>query len=187
MIRCARCAPITQGSAQVGFTYDTAGRQSTLTLPNALTDASGAIKTNYAYEPYGTTTTTGELNANATQYNGRESDGTGLYYYRERYYHPGFGRFISEDRIGLMGGPNLYAYVSGDPVTYVDPDGNAKKRKKMGCLNCGALHGGLYGPYCPDCYTKSKDPNGGVPPIWEPPTLPITPSDPTDDSCKDNE
>jgi RHS repeat-associated protein len=37
------------------------------------------------------------------------------------------------------------------------------------CTNCGAIHGGTYGPYCPDCNTKSKGPNGGVPPNPNPP------------------
>lgn len=37
------------------------------------------------------------------------------------------------------------------------------------CTNCGAIHGGTFGPYCPDCNTKSKDPDGGVPPNPNPP------------------
>lgn len=37
------------------------------------------------------------------------------------------------------------------------------------CTNCGAIHAGTYRPYCPDCNTKSKDPNGGVPPNPNPP------------------
>ncbi|MCI0417646.1 MAG: RHS repeat-associated core domain-containing protein, partial [Acidobacteria bacterium] len=34
---------------------------------------------------------------NSAQFTGRENDGTGLYYYRARYYHPTLQRFISED------------------------------------------------------------------------------------------
>lgn len=89
----------------------------------ALIDASGAVKTSYAYEPYGNITAAGEANANLVQYTGRQNDGTGLYYYRARYYHPGFGRFVSEDPIGLAGGGNLYAYVGGNPISYNDPLG----------------------------------------------------------------
>ncbi|WP_050982884.1 RHS repeat-associated core domain-containing protein [Cupriavidus basilensis] len=89
----------------------------------ALTDGTGTVKTNYVYEPYGTATVTGEASGNALQYTGRENDGTGLYYYRARYSHPGFGRFIAEDPIGLVGGINLYAYVKGNPVSFVDPLG----------------------------------------------------------------
>ncbi len=48
----------------------------------------------------------------------------GLYYMRARYYDPEVGRFISEDPIGFAGGDvNLYAYVSGNPINYVDPLG----------------------------------------------------------------
>ncbi|RDU94533.1 RHS repeat-associated core domain-containing protein, partial [Trinickia dinghuensis] len=89
----------------------------------ALTDGIGAIKTSYAYEPYGNATTSGETNTNAIQYAGRENDGTGLYYYRARYYHPGFSRFVGQDPIGLAGGNNLYAYVGGNPIGIRDPRG----------------------------------------------------------------
>jgi RHS repeat-associated protein len=46
-----------------------------------------------------------------------------LYYYRSRYYSPSFQRFISEERIGLRGGINLYAYVKNNPVSLNDPFG----------------------------------------------------------------
>jgi uncharacterized protein RhaS with RHS repeats len=46
-----------------------------------------------------------------------------LYFYRARYYDPVLKRFVSSDPIGLAGGLNEYAYVGGDPVSYVDPEG----------------------------------------------------------------
>src|SRR5262249_10209764 len=49
------------------------------------------------------------------------NDGTGLYYYRARYYSPVLQRFISEDPIAFAGGDtNLYMYVRGDPVNLRD-------------------------------------------------------------------
>jgi RHS repeat-associated protein len=88
----------------------------------ALTNAAGATTAAFTYEPYGKTSKTG-ADDTSFRFTGREDDGTGLYYYRARYYHPGLGRFVTEDPIGLAGGINLYAYVRGNPVGYVDPLG----------------------------------------------------------------
>lgn len=78
----------------------------------------------YAYSPYGETATLGPDGGNSIQFTGRENDGTGLYYYRARYYDPVLGkRFISEDPLGIAGGVNVYEYALSDPISYVDPDG----------------------------------------------------------------
>ena len=77
----------------------------------------------YAYSPYGEVVAIGEDEANPVQYTGRENDASGLYYYRARYYDPVLKRFISEDPIGLDGGINTHAYVQGNPVSYIDPEG----------------------------------------------------------------
>ncbi len=89
----------------------------------ALTDETGTVRTTYTYDPFGNVTISGESSDNPFQYTGRENDGTGLYYYRARYYSPELQRFISEDPIGLEGGINLYAYVGNNPVNFVDPLG----------------------------------------------------------------
>jgi RHS repeat-associated protein len=99
------------------FVTDALG--TTVTLTNGV----GAVMTSYAYEPYGNTTVSGEVNGNPAQYTGRENDGTGPYYYRARYYHPGFSRFVAEDPVGFTGGDNLYAYVNGNPISKIDPLG----------------------------------------------------------------
>lgn len=97
----------------------------------ALTDGAGAVETSYTYDAYGNTTTTGGPSSNSVQYTGRENDGTGLYYYRARYYSPQFGRFVSSDPIGLEGSSNTYAYVDSfgilgphcNPISCIDPFG----------------------------------------------------------------
>lgn len=90
----------------------------------ALTDADQQIQTQYNYEPYGATTRTGVDDPNTQQYTARENDSTGLYYYRDRYYNPTIGRFISEDPVGWASGQtNAYAYVNGNPVQLNDPFG----------------------------------------------------------------
>jgi len=42
---------------------------------------------------------------------------------RYRNYHPTLGRWIERDPAGYVDGPNLYAYVSGNPAVSVDPTG----------------------------------------------------------------
>jgi RHS repeat-associated protein len=89
----------------------------------ALTDSTGVVQTTYGYDPYGNTSQSGAANDNQYQFTGRQNDGTGLYYYRARYYNPTWGRFINEDPIGLAGGVNLYAYVGDMPTGTRDSHG----------------------------------------------------------------
>jgi RHS repeat-associated protein len=90
----------------------------------ALADSTGAVQTEYTYEPFGATSISGAASANPFQYTGRENDGTDLYYYRARYYHSALGRFVGEDPIGFASGDvNLYAYVWNAPTMYADPPG----------------------------------------------------------------
>ncbi len=93
--------------------------------PLALTDAAGAVQTQYSYEPFGKVATSGAPDSNSFQFTGRESDGaTSLAYYRARYYSPRLQRFVSEDPLGFAGGDaNLYAYVSNSPTNFTDPSG----------------------------------------------------------------
>lgn len=109
----------------------------------ALTDETGAIRTRYVYNSFGNVTILEEISNNPFQYTGRENDGTGLYYYRARYYSPEKQRFISEDPIGLAGGIHLYAYVENNPIINIDPSGLAYFAKRslwilpwLGPLSC---------------------------------------------------
>ncbi|TRX73415.1 RHS repeat-associated core domain-containing protein [Pseudomonas mangiferae] len=54
------------------------------------------------------------------QYHDEES---GLYYNRYRYYAPEFGRYVSQDPLGLLGGMNGYIYSEINPSHYSDPLG----------------------------------------------------------------
>jgi RHS repeat-associated protein len=89
----------------------------------AETGSAQSVTTSFAYEPYGKATQTGTNSGNSQQYTGRENDGTGLYYYRARYFSPMAQHFISEDPIGYSGGANTYAYTGGDPIAGKDPSG----------------------------------------------------------------
>jgi len=88
-----------------------------------LTDASGVAQTSYSCEAFGKTTITG-MSSNPFQYTGRENDGSGLFYYRARYYSPQLQRFLSEDpAFSEMEDQNPYTYVLNSPMNLIDPTG----------------------------------------------------------------
>lgn len=89
----------------------------------ALTNSAGTTTAIYSYGVYGNAVSTGS-DSTPFQFTGRENDGNAyLYYYRARYYNPTFGRFISADPVGLLGGINPYAYAGDNPISNRDPLG----------------------------------------------------------------
>ena len=68
----------------------------------------------------------GELMRNAglpltVGYTGHRWDAAiGHYYAPFRYYNPQTARWNMRDPLGMVDGPNVYAYVAGNPVNYVD-------------------------------------------------------------------
>jgi RHS repeat-associated protein len=100
----------------------------------ALTDVDGDVVESYTYSAYGSMrlfdntgteiTTSVSLLGNPYGYTGRRFDTeAGLLYYRNRYYSPELGRFLTRDPAGHVDGMNLYAYVRGNPLAYIDPWG----------------------------------------------------------------
>jgi RHS repeat-associated protein len=86
-------------------------------------NARGALLGQAAYSAYGvatlTTGTTADFGYAGMLYN----PATGLYLTKYREYSPAVGRWLSRDPAGESAGINLYAYVGGNPVSYVDPYG----------------------------------------------------------------
>jgi len=73
-----------------------------------------------------------------------------LYYFRNRWYDPRVGRFVSEDPIGFAaswlqrGSFNLYIYSTNNPLYYKDPFGLDIWFGAVGQLNL-AVFGGIFG------------------------------------------
>ncbi|RKZ73521.1 MAG: hypothetical protein DRR19_30925, partial [Candidatus Parabeggiatoa sp. nov. 1] len=99
----------------------------------ALTDETGIVTEQFQYSPYGVLVD-GEVDTTPFLFNGMYgvmSDGNGLYYMRARYYHPEIRRFVNQDvllgRVAEGQTLNRYAFVTGKPVSFVDPFGLSGK------------------------------------------------------------
>ena len=100
---------------------------------HVLVDETGQIVEYYYYDAFGNLMKMRDENYqwmteskcdNRFLFQGREYDyATQLYYFRNRWYEPETGRWLSPDPIGISGGLNLYAFCGNDPVNFVDPMG----------------------------------------------------------------
>ena len=114
-----------------GYLYDTDAKlkpflfhHDQVNSVSAVSGHNGGTLQSTTFSAFGATQSTTGASPNRLKYTGREDDGTGLYYYRARYYDPQIGRFISEDPIGFAAGDvNFYQYTSNNPVNNNDPSG----------------------------------------------------------------
>jgi len=99
-----------------------------------VTGAGGTVVASFDFDPYGNlmksagTTTSTDFRYAGTFYHAT----SGLYLTWNRVYDPSSARWLSRDPIAELAGPNLYAYVLGNPVRYADPLGTAPGDKWYG-------------------------------------------------------
>ena len=96
----------------------------------ALVTPQGTVAGQYSYSPYGQMTTSGSTTTPppipAFGYAGMVYDhSTGLNLTLYRAYDPQLRRWLSRDPVGFATGINKYAYVNGNPVSWIDPYGLA--------------------------------------------------------------
>jgi len=101
------------------YDYDDLGSVANLTTTNGTTASS------YSYDAYGNLLTPPAKNdTNRYFFSTKELDSReGLYYFGVRYYDPEIGRWLTQDPIGFVDGPNMYAFVENNPINEVDPMG----------------------------------------------------------------
>jgi RHS repeat-associated protein len=134
---------------------------------SVLVKRDGTVKDRNYYYPYGGNRVGGVFSGLTTKrFTGQYHEqglpgGEGLSYYNARWYDAQVGVFINADT--LVPSPfapqalNRYAYVSGNPLRYVDPSGHAQCRTVEDCADLGETPMGTR-PYVP------KPPVG----VWKP-------------------
>ncbi|MEE9404006.1 MAG: RHS repeat-associated core domain-containing protein [Algisphaera sp.] len=102
-----------------------------------LTNSAGAVVERYAYtaygarrvlDPNGVTERSYSALGNARGHQGLwHDDESGLIYNRARYRSSALGRWMGRDKLGYVDGWSLYLYVGSEPLTFVDPSGEASR------------------------------------------------------------
>lgn len=120
---------LTDGTIDAAFTYF---HQDRLNNVYMVSDEAGKAAEYYDYTAYGVRTIRSAQGSYSVRsnlgtafgYQGQRHDQeTGLVHMRVRVYKPDWGRFLSPDPIGLLGGSNLFAFVESAPLKYTDPFG----------------------------------------------------------------
>jgi len=111
--------------------------------PHTVTDARNRIVWHWAHAPFGDTQPVSVDGFTLDMRNqGQIADKeTGTFDNGLRTYFPRDGRYGQSDPIGLLGGVNTYGYVGQNPVSRIDPNGQAA----WGGAITGGLIGGGYG------------------------------------------
>jgi RHS repeat-associated protein len=117
-------ATLNKGDNASVINYITADGQDT---PRVLTSSTGTVIWNWPIKgnPFGDKQPAALAGyAYNLRFAGQYYDAeAGLYYNVHRYYAPGSGRYTQVDPLGLVAGMSTYAYVGGNPISYVDPFG----------------------------------------------------------------
>ena len=114
------------------------------------TDESGSVANSFDYNDYGKLTSSDHVVGSVFGYGGQYgavTDKNGLIFLRTRYYNPEIMRFMNRDTVrGSVVDTkslNRFSYVEGNPLTYVDPNGEAATWLKNNALD--VLYYGLMG------------------------------------------
>ncbi|HUS58164.1 MAG TPA: RHS repeat-associated core domain-containing protein [Planctomycetota bacterium] len=89
----------------------------------ALADSTGASVQTVLYDPYGQATLSGNTGNPYLFQSQRWDTDAGMYYFRNRWYHPVLGRFMQRDR-NTNAQICSYEFAASRPLTFVDPGGD---------------------------------------------------------------
>ena len=116
-----------RSGADYAYLYDASGNV------EAVLNSAQQVVAAYRYDPYGTLLAKTGAFDQPFQFSTKRYDARiGMIQYEYRNYLPSIGRWTTRDPLGEAGGLNLYAFVSNNPVNWVDPWGLAPKDQFYG-------------------------------------------------------
>ena len=122
----------------------------------------------YDYTPYGAFTRKQGPEDITALYTGHDWDPDArLYYAPFRFLSPDTARWMNRDPYGMVDGPNMFAYVIGNPIRYVDPTGLFTDDVVGDMLDGqdrggGSVRAGSWVPRAPLMDDRGKDAVGGA-------------------------
>jgi RHS repeat-associated protein len=110
-------------------------------------DSNEAVEAHYDYEPFGARTTISGALESTVGFGGHYwHSASNLVLAPYRAYDSSSARWTSEDPLGTVDGPNLFAYVANNPVSWRDPTGLVRMVAPKGIL---PPNGNLWGGFDP--------------------------------------
>jgi RHS repeat-associated protein len=137
-----------------------------LGAPHQITNAGGHVEWQWDHDPFGNSQPTGTFSY-GLRFPGQVYDQRSkLHYNYFRDYDPSTGRYIESDPVGLAGGINTYAFVAGNPLSFVDPLGLDLTTAQQTAVQTSAQDWSA-SKYCPGSSIYARAPAGNTPPLLQ--------------------
>jgi RHS repeat-associated protein len=119
-----------------------------LGTPQRMVSPTNSVVWNADIKPFGKASLQANLVPNNIRFSGQyEDEESGYHYNWHRHYDPMTGRYIETDPLGIAASLNLYLYVGGSPLVFIDPYGLFETYTGNGWLGHNSFTGSAWFDY----------------------------------------